>query len=49
VRAETTDEALGLAAGHVQSVHGITDVTRDLIDAVVARIQDVRPLIAPAS
>jgi predicted small metal-binding protein len=49
VRAETAEEALALAAGHVQSVHGIADVTPDLIDAVVARIRDVPAVVAPAN
>lgn len=46
VRAETEDEALGIAAAHVRDVHGIDDITPQLVDHVVARMREEPPTAA---
>lgn len=36
IEAANPDEALALAAAHVQEVHGITDVTPELVERVTS-------------
>ena len=36
IEAADPDEALAMAAAHVTAVHGLVDVTPDLVDRVVA-------------
>lgn len=36
IEAADADEALAMAAAHVTTVHGLVDVTPDLVDRVVA-------------
>jgi predicted small metal-binding protein len=40
VRAANTDEAMAMVANHVRAVHGIEDVTPDMVDAVIAVIHE---------
>ena len=40
IHAATEDEALASAAAHVRAVHGIEDVTPELVDRVTAVMRD---------
>ena len=40
IHAATEDEALASAAAHVRAVHGIEDVTPELVDKVTAVMRD---------
>ncbi len=40
VRAETEDEVLAQATAHAQSVHGVEEITPEIVDAVRAAIRD---------
>lgn len=43
VRAETAEAALDIAASHVRDVHGIAEISPELVDQVVARMRDDIP------
>ena len=49
VRADTVDEALAIAAAHVQRDHAIADVTPELVELVITRIHDESAPVAAAS
>lgn len=40
VRAETVDELLGQVAAHAQSLHGLTEITEEVIEKVKSVIQE---------
>lgn len=40
VRAETEDEVLAQAAAHAQSVHGVQEITPEIVQAVRSAIRD---------
>ena len=40
IRAETEEEALAQAAAHAQSVHGLQEVSPEVVEAVRAAIRD---------
>ena len=40
VRAETEEEVLQMAAEHAQSVHGLNDLTDDVVEKVRAAIRE---------
>ena len=40
IRAGTEDEALAQAAAHAQSVHGLKEITPEVVEAVKAAIRD---------
>lgn len=47
IHAATEDEALASAAAHVKAVHGIEDVTPDLVEKVIAVMRDEpSPMVA---
>ena len=40
IRAGTEDEALAQAAAHAQSVHGLKEITPEVVEVVKAAIRD---------
>ena len=48
IHAASEDEALASAAAHVKTVHGMEDVTPELVERVIAVMRDepVRPPVA---
>jgi predicted small metal-binding protein len=40
IRAESEEEALAQAAEHAQTVHGLTEITDDLVEAVRTAMGD---------
>ena len=40
IRAETEDEALKMAAEHAKTVHGVQEITEDVLEKVKAAMRD---------
>jgi predicted small metal-binding protein len=40
IRAESEDEALAQAAEHAQTVHGLTEITDEVVEAVRSAMRD---------
>ena len=40
IRAESADEALAQAAEHAQTVHGLTEISDEVVQAVRAAVRD---------
>ena len=40
IRAESEEEALAQAAAHAQAVHGLTEITDEVVDAVRSAMRD---------
>jgi predicted small metal-binding protein len=40
IRAESEEEALAQAAEHAQAVHGLTEISDEVVDAVRAAMRD---------
>jgi len=50
IEAADADDALAMAAAHVTSVHGLVDVTPDLVDRVIAVMRTAdAPMASPTA
>jgi len=49
IEAADADDALAMAAAHVTSVHGLVDVTPDLVDRVIAVMRTTDGSMASAT